>query len=368
VLLCFAASSCASGSYEGVPSNSVPLSNSVSVSAPVTPEVTPVAEPIVSALNSISPKIMTAGEATAKAPGSVIDLSYWNITVPTDVDKDGKPDTVKIPQISQVNHPDFSSNTRSELRHMSRGSNRKIKTKEYGNNFSVLAHPKSNKFAAVGGKLEATLSVNHVAVNAGHPEKYPAYSAVVGQIHGVKEKNPPKGGGWGNEPIKIYYKKWPNHDTGSVFWTYERNLAKADPDRRDIAYPVWGNTWENPADPGDKGISLNEEFSYTINVHENVMYLTFENARQGVVKQSIDLSNNVDVYGEVDEKDNPLGYTKDQLYFKAGIYNQCSTSDKEGFWYAACPGTGIWSEDKANGDYAQSTFSKIELSSSTAPE
>lgn len=342
-----------------------------------------------SSTSSSKSKATTSSQATSVVPGNVIDLSYWNITVPTDVNKDGKPDTVKIPQISQVQHPDFfyvnadrnvvfatpnkasttanSSNTRSELRHMSRGSNRKIKTQEYGNNFSVLAHPKSDEFAAVGGKLEATLSVNHVAINAGHPEKYPAYSAVVGQIHGVKDKNPLPGGGWGNEPIKIYYKKWPNHETGSVFWTYERNLAKADKDRRDIAYPVWGNTWENPANPGDKGIALNEEFSYTINVHENIMHLTFENARQGTIKQSIDLSSNVDANGAVDEKDNPLGYSKDQLYFKAGIYNQCSTSDKEGFWYAACPGTGVWSEDKANGDYAQSTFSKIELSPSKAP-
>jgi len=302
-----------------------------------------------SSSTSSEPATTTASKATSALPSSVIDLTYWNITVPVDVNNDSKPDTVKIPQISQYQHSDFfyvnadnnvvfaspnkalttanSSNTRSELRHMSRGTNRKIKTKEYGNNFSVLAHPYSDKFAAVGGKLEATLSVNHVAINAGHPEKFPAYSAVVGQIHGVKDKEPLEGGGWGNEPIKIYYKKWPNHETGSV----------------DIAYPVWGNTWESTLNPEDKGISLNEEFSYTINVHENIMHLTFENARQGTVKYSIDLSNNVDANGAVDEKDNPLGYTKDQLYFKAGIYNQCSTSDKEGFWYAACPGTGVWS-------------------------
>jgi len=381
VLLCFVTASCASGGSSApyTPSKSAPI-----ISTPVTTEKAPVTLPA-----PVQTRTLTAGTATGIAPGSVFDFSYWNITVPTDLDKDSKPDTIKIPQISKVEHPDFfylnadrnvvftspnkalttknSSNTRSELRHMSRGSDKSIDTKEFANNFSILAHKKSDKFAAVGGKLEATLSVNHVSINAGHPEKYPAYSAVVGQIHGVKEKKPSKNGGWGNEPIKIYYKKWPNHKTGSVFWTYERNLAKKDKDRTDIAFPVWGHTWENPADPGDKGISLNEEFSYTINVHENVMHLTFENARQGVVKQSIDLSNNKDIYGVADEKDNPFGYTEDQLYFKAGIYNQCSTSDKEGFWYAACPGTGVWSEDKANGNYAQSTFSKIKLSPSEAP-
>jgi len=336
-----------------------------------------------------------AAEASAPKklvlPSKVIDLSYWNITIPTDHDKNGKPDTVKIPNIWRFYHEDFfyvnddnnvvfaspnkaattanSTNTRSELRHMSRGENRKIKTKEFGNNFAIQTHPKADKFAAVGGKLEATLSVNHVSVNAGRPDKAPAYSAVVGQIHGVKDKKEDRlpGYGYGNEPIKIYYKKFPNHETGSVFWTYERNLEKKDPDRTDIAYPVWGYTWDSSENPGSKGISLNEEFSYAINVHENVMYLTFESAKQGTVNYQIDLSNNVDAYGNVDEKDNPGGYTGDQLYFKAGIYNQCSNSDKEGFWYAACPGTGDWATDKAEGNYAQSTFSKLVLGPSEAP-
>lgn len=320
-------------------------------------------------------------------PGEVIDLSYWNITLPLDDDNDSKADVIKIPGISGYTHPDFfyvnsegnvvftspnkattspsSSNTRSELRQMSRGTNTRIKTHGYGNNFSIQAHPSSSSFASVGGKLEATVSVNHVALNAGHAEKAPAYSAVVGQIHGVKDKKPISDQfGFGNEPIKIYYKKFPNHQTGSVFWTYERNLAKKNKDRRDIAYPVWGNTWDIATDPGSNGIALNEEFDYTINVHENTMYLTFETANQETVKYEINLANNIDANGNVDPKDNPGGYAGDQLYFKAGVYNQCSTKDQEGFWYTACPGTGVWSVDKANGDYAQSTFSKIVLSKS----
>lgn len=348
------------------------------------------------ASNTSSSPAQSSGQETAVKkvilPSEVIDLSYWKITVPTDVDNDGRSDEVKIPKISSYYHPDYfyvndknevvftspnkattspnSSNTRSELRHSLRGSNKRIDAKAYGNHFSLKSHPRANEFAAIGGKLETTLSVNHISVNAGHPEKAPAYSAVIGQIHANKDKKEYliPGYGYGNEPIKIYYKKFPNHETGSVFWTYERNLAKKDPNRRDIAYPVWGYTWDEAKDPGSKGISLNEEFSYTINVYENIMYLTFESAKQGTVKYEIDLSNNVDAYGNVDPKDNPGGYTGDQLYFKAGIYNQCSTKDQEGFWYTACPGTGVWSEDKANGDYAQSTFSKIELSPAEAPK
>lgn len=326
-------------------------------------------------------------------PADKYDLSEWKITVPLDLDKNGKIDEISVKEIQTYSHPDFfyldenggmvfatpnkaittatSSNTRSELRHMLRGMNTKIKTKHAGNNFSIAAHPFSDRFAQVGGRMEASLKVDHVAVRAGHPNKPPAYSVVVGQIHAGKDKALIKASkemfGWGNEPIKIYYKKWPNHETGSVFWNYERNLAKTDPNRTDIAYPVWGNTWENPADPGADGVKLGEEFSYVINVHENVMHLEFTAKGKKTVTYSIDLSNNVDAYGKVDALDNPAGYRMDWNYFKAGAYNQCSTKDAPGGWYTACPGTGDWETDKANGDYTQVTFTKLKTGPSTPP-
>ncbi|WP_371923134.1 polysaccharide lyase family 7 protein [Agarivorans sp. TSD2052] len=43
----------------------------------------------------------------------------------------------------------------------------------------------------------------------------PTFSAVIGQIHGSK-----------NEPLKIYYRKMPNHDKGSIFWNYKINPAQ----------------------------------------------------------------------------------------------------------------------------------------------
>ena len=254
-----------------------------------------------------------------------------------------------------------SSNTRSELRQMIRGLDTSVGTKSYSNNFAIAAHPDAAYFNQIGGRLDATLKVNHVAKSAKHPKK-PAYSVVVGQIHAGKDKDviaEGKGFGWGNEPIKIYYKKWPEHNTGSVFWTYERNLAKDNPDRTDIAYPVWGNTWENPADPKSAGIALGEKFSYTINVIGSVMHLTFSHKDKTTVSYEIDLSNNIDAYGNVDKKDHPTGYSGDWLYFKAGAYNQCSTKDADGVWYAGCAGTGHWPTDKANGDYTQVTFSNL---------
>lgn len=338
------------------------------------------------AVSSVSIALMLASCAnTSNVPAEKFNLTNWKITVPLDSDGNGKADDIDTKQLQNYQHSDFfyldenghmvftspnkavttqtSSNTRSELRQMIRGLDTSVATKSYANNFALAAHQDAKYFNQIGGKLSATLKVNHVAKNAKHPKK-PAYSVVVGQIHAGKDKAliaEGNGFGYGNEPIKIYYKKWPEHNTGSVFWTYERNLPKDDPNRTDIAYPVWGNTWENPNDPQSSGIALGEEFSYVINVYNNVMHLTFSQADKQTVTYQIDLSDNVDAYGKVDEKDNVNGYAGDWHYFKAGAYNQCSTKDAEGIWYAGCAGTGDWATDKANGDYTSATFSKLTL-------
>ena len=323
-------------------------------------------------------------KAVNSIPADHIDLSNWNITVPTDVDNNKKVDTVKVADIQSYSHPDFfyanadghvvfaspnkalttpnSSNTRSELRYMSRGSDTSIKTKAPRNNFALRSHPNAAKHASIGGRMEATLRVDHVARRAGNPDRPAAFSAVIGQIHATKENLQTGIFGYGNEPLKIYFKKYPNHDTGSVFWNYERNLAKEDPNRTDIAYPVWGNVWTNTEDPGSAGIPLGQELSYIVNVYEDVMHLEFSTKGKPTIKYQINLADNVDANGKVDALDNPHGYAGDAHYFKAGIYNQCSTKDAPGVWYAACPGTGDWETDKANGDYAQATFSRLVVS------
>lgn len=330
----------------------------------------------------------------ALAPASKFDLSHWNITLPADFNRDGKVDSISVKDLKKYSHPDFfylddqdhmvfvspnkgartknTSNTRSELRYMLRGTNTKIKTHSAENNFAVAAFAKAAaksriKFGSVGGKMEATLKVDHVALNAGNPNKKPAYSVVVGQIHATKYESTKSGFGYGNEPLKIYYKKWPGHNTGSVFWNYERNLAKKDKNRTDISYPVWGSAWDSPNDPGTSGVALGEEFSYTVNVHGNMMYLTFSSPGKPTVKHQINLANNVDANGQVDALDNPYSYGGELLYFKAGAYNQCSTKAGSGTWFAGCAGTGNWDTDKANGDYTQVTFSNLVVGDSTAP-
>lgn len=324
----------------------------------------------------------------AQNPSDKIDLRFWKLTLPADENKDGKVDEVSVRGLKKYSDPDFfyvdengwlvfsapnkaatsanSTNTRSELRQMLRGKNTKIGTHDPKNNFALKAHPGSKGFADIGGQLEATLRVLHVSTEAKYPNKPPAYSVVVGQIHAVKDKGLiSRGFGHGNEPLKIFYKKWPNHETGSVFWNYERNLETDNRDRTDIAYSVWGNNWDDPKDPGEKGIALGQVFNYNVNVHGNIMYLTFRTTDpEQTVTHQIDLSNNVDAHGNVDEKDNPNGYSGDALYFKAGAYNQCSVKDDPSFRYPACAGTGNWTTDKSNGDYASVAFRRIQLSRS----
>lgn len=323
-------------------------------------------------------------------PADLFDLSHWSITLPIDENNNGSADSLDVAALANYQHDDFfyldednnlvfaspnratttstSSNTRSELRQMLRGSDSSIGTT--GNNFVLADHPSALSFASIGSSMAATLKVDHVARTALYSEKYPAYSVVIGQIHAGKfnRDDDSRVWGWGNEPLKIYYKKYPHHNKGSIFWTYERNLPTDDPNRTDIAYPVWGYTWDVTTEPSDEaGIALGEEFSYEVNVHDNTLYLTFTSANHEQVKYEINLANNINAYGEVDEQDLALGYSGDYHYFKAGAYNQCSTSTDEGFWYAGCAGMGDWAIDKANGDYAQVTFISLTQGAPQSP-
>lgn len=314
-------------------------------------------------------------------PADKFDMHNWKITIPADINQDGRVDEIEGVAMMSYSHEDFfhvdkdgnmvfevqnkaittknSKNARSELRQMLRGADFSIDTHAPKNNWVLSSHPDAEQYGSIGGVLSATLKVNHVSEHAKYPEKYPAHSVVVGQIHADKDKAQIKaktGYGHGNEPLKIFYKKFPGHKMGSVFWTYERNLAKKDPNRMDIAYPVWGNTWENPNEPGAAGIALGEEFSYRVDVDGKIMSLTFETAKHDTVKYKIDLSKGID------EKDSATGYAQDSFYYKAGVYGQCSVQEKHPVWGPGCAGTGDFKTDKANGDYNSATFTKLTLS------
>jgi len=282
----------------------------------------------------------TVSKASALVPAKSFDLSHWKLTLPVDDDRDGKADSIRV----------------------IRGSNRKLANNGPLNNFALASHSKADEFAAIGGRMLATLHVDHVPLNANRPNDSSAYAGVIGQIHGVRLKQAGDGFGNGTEPLKIVYKKWPHHKTGSVYWHYERNHPSGHPDKKDIIYPVWGKNRTDNTDPGESGIALGENFSYIVNVYEDTMYLTFVSPRLGRVTQHLNLADNIDLYGKVDNKDHPNGYANDAHYFKAGIYNQCRAvlkNDKE--TETRCQGTGDWVTDKANGDYFQVSFSRLNV-------
>ena len=122
-------------------------------------------------------------------------------------------------------------------------------------------------------KMNATLKVMNVS-ESGDARVAATYAVVVGQIHSAD--------GHENEPLKIFYKKFPDHQKGSVFWNYEINTKGSNDGRWDYSTAVWGHDFSvvgpdsstYPEEPQD-GIALGEEFSYEVNVYEGIMYLTF---------------------------------------------------------------------------------------------
>ncbi len=318
--------------------------------------------------------------ANDAAPAEAFDLSTWKLTLPMDADDNGSVDEIPVSELQSYTHKDYfylndqnhlvfvtpnsafttpnSSNARTELRQMLRSEDTSIGTKDPENNFALASHPNAEDYAQIGGFLEADLRVEHVALRTDNPERKSAYSVVIGQIHaGKDEALMQQGGGFGhgNEPLKIYYKKRPGDATGSVFWNYERNLEKEDPLRTDISHAVWGGDWSETAAPGEDGIALGESFSYRVEVKGDIMHLTFEAEGHPTRHFEKNLASNVGANGEVDSDDHPNGYAGDSMYFKAGSYNQCNTKPNSG----ACEGTGNWSTDQANGDYAKVIFSSL---------
>ncbi|PMH37089.1 alginate lyase [Vibrio sp. 10N.286.49.B3] len=313
-------------------------------------------------------------------PADKFDMRNWKITIPSDINQDGRVDEIEGVAMLSYSHEDFfflnedghmvfevhnqavttknSKNARTELREMPRGAKFHIDTADKLNQWALSSHPQADEYSRVGGTLEATLKVDHVPMHSKFSERPPAHSVVVGQIHAKKHDEVIKaktGYGHGNEPIKIFYKKLPGHEYGSVFWNYERNLEKNDPKRIDISIPVWGNTWENLEEPGKAGLALGEEFSYKIDVQGTMMHLTFETARHKKVTYEIDLSKGYDA------EDFAKGYAEDDFYFKAGAYGQCSVSDKHEVWGTGCAGTGDFAVDKKDGNYSSVTFSELKL-------
>jgi hypothetical protein len=251
-----------------------------------------------------------------KKPSENFDLLSWSLTLPTDLNKDKKADTVYETPLSEGFElkplfytaedggmvfacPNIGARTskntkyaRTELREMLRRGNSRIKTQGINANNWVFssAHGADRKNAgAVEGSLEATLAVNRVSTTG---DESMVGRVIIGQIHATDD-----------EPIRLYYRKLPNNSKGSIYFAHEINGAD------DQWVNLIGSRSPTLADPQD-GIELNEKFSYKITVENDILFVTVIRQGKKNITASFDMSSS--------------GYnSSDQyMYFKAGVYNQ----------------------------------------------
>jgi len=210
------------------------------------------------------------------------------------------------------------------------------------NTRTELAQVKKWYPATADDRLTATLKVMNVSTT-GDARVAASYAVVVGQIHSADKHE--------NEPLKIFYKKFPGHTKGSVFWHYEINTAGDDNSKRwDYSTAVWGHdfsivgTEENayPEEPED-GIELGEEFSYEIEVKDGIMTLKFTSeghetktfAKNLIVSE---YTTTADIPKQTQDLFVPIGqdgveranaYTGEGCFFKLGCYNQTNGKSPE---------------------------------------
>lgn len=251
-----------------------------------------------------------------KKPGENFDLLDWQLTLPTDINKDKKADTINEVAMSEGFElkPFFytgddggmvfacpnvgaqtSKNTkyaRTELREMLRRGNGRHKTQGVNKNNWVFGSAHSSakrKAGGVNGSLEATLAVNRVSTTG---DEKMVGRVIIGQIHATDD-----------EPIRLYYRKLPNNEKGTIYFAHEINGAD------DIWIPMLGTRSHTLPNPED-GIALNEKFSYKITVVDDLLTVTLIRVDKPNITKIFDMSNS------------GYGKSSQYMYFKAGVYNQ----------------------------------------------
>jgi hypothetical protein len=263
-----------------------------------------------------------------------IELIDWYLSVPTDVDNNGKSDSIKENDLAEGYYdPRFfslsddggivfstsvtghktSSNTkyvRTELREMLRRGNSNFSTQGINkNNWVFSSAPQSdlNIAGGINGRLDAELEINKVTTTG---ENYQIGRVIIGQIHANDD-----------EPARLYYRKLPNNENGSIYLAHEAL------DGNDTYYEIIGSRSDNADNPVD-GIPLHERFSYSIDVTGNLLTVTITKADGSEYIENVDMTDSgYDIGGQY-------------MYFKAGVYNQNNSGDQH--------------------DYVQATFFQID--------
>lgn len=262
-------------------------------------------------------------------PSSNFKLLGWNLSVPTDTDGNGRSDTISERRLAGgYEDPRFfytaedggmvfrtpvagyrtsqnTNYTRSELREMLRRGNTEISTRNRDgspnrNNWVFSSAPQSAQDAAgaVDGTLEATLAINHVTTTGDQRE---VGRVVIGQIHAKDD-----------EPIRLYYRKLPDHKRGSIYAAHEP-LGE-----EDVFFDLLGSRSSDTVDPAG-GIALDEKFSYRIKAEGYFLHVTISKDGRTLAERTIDMSDS--------------GYDRadDYMYFKAGVYNQDKTAEPDDY-------------------------------------
>lgn len=247
-------------------------------------------------------------------------------------------------------------------------------TSENSSNTRTELGEKAHWIPETGGKLTGDLKVQHVSTT-GDATVASSYSVVIGQIHSDE--------GHKNEPLKIFYKKFPGQTKGSVFWNYEINTEGDNSGRFDFSTAVWGHDFSvvgtspttYPEEPND-GIALGEEFSYKVNVYKGIMYLKFTSEGHETVtftKSLIksDFATNADIPEQVidvyaskravsPEREN--AYAGEIQFFKQGNYNQANGESTKSETYG-----GDIVKQYENGSYSEVWFKDATLGESVEP-
>ena len=265
------------------------------------------------------------------APSDNFDLSTWKLTIPeseSGIRDDDAIDISVAELINQYTHPAYfytaedggmvfrcpprgartSSGTkyaRTELREMLRGTDTSIPTQGVNqNNWVFGSAPQADIDAAGGydGYMEATLAINEVTTTGDSGQ---VGRVVIGQIHANSD-----------EPIRVYYRKLPNNEKGTVYFAHEPRTGS-----EIYIDDMIGSRSSSASNPTD-GIALNERFTYVIDVVGNMLTFTLSRTGKADIIRQVDMSNS-----RFDE-------SGQYMYFKAGVYVQNNTGNEDDFTQA----------------------------------
>ena len=265
------------------------------------------------------------------APSDNFDLSTWKLTIPeseSGIRDDDAIDISVAELINQYTHPAYfytaedggmvfrcsprgartSSGTkyaRTELREMLRGTDTSIPTQGVNqNNWVFGSAPQADIDAAAGydGHMEVTLAINEVTTSGDSGQ---VGRVVIGQIHANSD-----------EPIRVYYRKLPNNEKGTVYFAHEPRTGS-----EIYIDDMIGSRSSSASNPTD-WIALNERFTYVIDVVGNMLTFTLSRTGKADIIRQVDMSNS-----RFDE-------SGQYMYFKAGVYVQNNTGNEDDFTQA----------------------------------